>query len=660
MLKYNFWDNTPAQAAQLSKKLHPQSAEETLALADEICENSFTFRGHWEMERTNIPVVFNGEINWRNIENNDPEWMYAFNRHSFLVTLGKAWQYTQNTKYPAAAAKLWQSWIDSEPFAENAKNATWRSIETGLRCESWLRALSLFEGSGMPNAALTENITASLKVHAGWLLEASFKFQQLSNWGVLQDHGLFLLGLAFENKEWQTTAITRLCTQLHHQVMADGTHWEQSPMYHCEVLHCCLDTMLAAKNSGTPLPQEFTQPTHAMAEALAALVRPDGLLICQGDSDEVDARDLLALAAFLFNNPALKRTAGGIMHDENIWDFACRKNEYDSIESTPEPAHQSAALPHSGNYMMQGEAGENAGFLHFACGALGSGHGHSNQLHVDLVHRGESILCDSGRYTYVDTPLRLQLKGAAAHNCVVIDEKDFTPPKDTWGFASIAEPMKGVHLFTPKADYAEGAHLGYFHLGLLHRRRVLRLPQNLWVLWDSVYSANENEHTYSHYYHFGPNGKASVSGTDAEYNGQRCGARLAFAGGDIAKAGFSISRQPISREYNKLEESDCLLMESKAAGFYSAAAVIAAGDSAKDISLSAKTVPVSLADAGTTLPKEKAEGLVINLNGNEYTVIVCHSEVISYVDMLSANGHSGYGKAIVFMPGEEEGTCLAW
>lgn len=41
-------------------------------------------------------------------------------------------------------------------------------------------------------------------------------------------------------------------------------------------------------------------------------------------------------------------------------------------------------------------------------------------------------------------------------------------------------------------------------------------------------------------------------------------------------------------------------------------------------------------------------------------VLLCHSEVISEVDLHSAGGYSGYGKALIFDPAHPQGLCLAW
>ena len=72
-------------------------------------------------------------------------------------------------------------------------------------------------------------------------------------------------------------------------------------------------------------------------------------------------------------------------------------------------------------------------------GTLGAGHGHSDQLHVDLYARGEDILTDAGRYTYVNKPERFEFKNSSAHNTVTVDDEEVYTPVDSWElFAPVA------------------------------------------------------------------------------------------------------------------------------------------------------------------------------------------------------------------------------
>ena len=104
----------------------------------------------------------------------------------------------------------------------------------------------------------------------------------------MQDHGLYLLGLHLNREDWCTLATARIAQNLHLSVFADGSHWEQSPLYHCEVLQCVLDVLWAAKQNNRTLPAEIGEKAHAMCRALRIWLKPNGHLLLQSDSDDVD------------------------------------------------------------------------------------------------------------------------------------------------------------------------------------------------------------------------------------------------------------------------------------------------------------------------------------------------------------------------------------
>ena len=50
-----------------------------LQTADMICDNTFIFNHKWDMEACNIPVKFDGEIQWNKIPFEDEEWAFMLN-----------------------------------------------------------------------------------------------------------------------------------------------------------------------------------------------------------------------------------------------------------------------------------------------------------------------------------------------------------------------------------------------------------------------------------------------------------------------------------------------------------------------------------------------------------------------------------------------------
>lgn len=158
-----------------------------------------------------------------------------------------------------------------------------------------------------------------------------------------------------------------------------------------------------------------------MAYANLAWMRPDHRQIIMGDSDDMDLRDYMSIAAYLLKDPVLKFGGFKELDFESLWDVGVNgAAEYSRMECR-KPDFVSAALEDSGNYYIRSSWNEDGDLLHFHCGTMGAGHGHSDKLHVDLILGGEDILTDSGRYTYVMDRGRFEFKDPDAHNTVTVD-----------------------------------------------------------------------------------------------------------------------------------------------------------------------------------------------------------------------------------------------
>lgn len=91
----------------------------------------------------------------------------------------------------------------------------------------------------------------------------------------------------------------------------------------------------------------------------------------------------------------------------------------------------------TGNYYYHNDWDSMSSYAHLYNGPLGSGHGHLSLCHIDVTLGGDNILVDSGRLTYVESPLRYLLKEAPQHNTVVINSHPFGEVVDSWGFEAV-------------------------------------------------------------------------------------------------------------------------------------------------------------------------------------------------------------------------------
>ena len=154
--------------------------------------------------------------------------------------------------------------------------------------------------------------------------------------------------------------------------------------------------------------------------------------------------------------------------------------EYSRMECR-KPDFVSAALEDSGNYYIRSSWNEDGDLLHFHCGTMGAGHGHSDKLHVDLILGGEDILTDSGRYTYVMDRGRFEFKDPDAHNTVTVDGEFFTQCKDSWECSKLSQPVKQQYKQKNGYSLVQGGNLGYMHKGVFVNRKVISLKDGLFV-----------------------------------------------------------------------------------------------------------------------------------------------------------------------------------
>lgn len=639
------WTNDPDAASAAVRQLCPEAVENTLARADEIQRRIFLFQDHWEMEATSIPVQFSDPIPWDAAPFGDPEWTYALNRHTIFLNLAKAWCFTHKISCLETFAELFSDWLDRVPHTPEHEATTWRALEAGLRPENWLRTAELF-GDALPQELLAK-MNTSLQEHGEYLAREHKAFHRLSNWGAIQAHGLFLIGLWLARRDWQQLALERLTENLHHAILPDGVQWEQSPMYHCEVLHAAADTLLLARRNEIPLPTELEETVHRMFHALAIWVTPDRRILPQSDSDCIDAGDLLACGALLFSDPELAAAAQGTLCEETIWDFGADAPEQLAALPAARPLCPSQALAASGNYLLRSGWTSKDTCIHFHSGSLGGGHGHADLLHLDVWHNGEAVLQDSGRFTYVDCPDRAAFKSPAAHNTFRVDGADFTRYRGTWEWASIARPLPTEMRFTRTADHLSAGHLGYAAQGILAERELVFLKPDLLIGIDRVTAPSGTHHTVEQFFHFGP-GDLQQTGSAVLWQGAHTCAQLHWLAGQKA----CLSDAAFSPQYNLKKSAPALCLQSECGDTASLPFVLCLGGSC-----TVQLLPVT-DGYGHPLPAGSVQGIRITRNEQSIVVILCHQTGPQDAALLCADSYTGHGQILIFTPQDPAGFCL--
>lgn len=655
-----YMDNAEEIAAYCIKYF-PEDVEHILRVAEEVCENIFLFDLKWDMERTYEPIIFKDEIDWNFMPANDPEFIWQFNRHRYFICLGQAYQLTKNEKYTQCFMRLLEDWVVRIPLVDENKFGPWRTLETGLRGEYWNKALHYFKDSPLMSDGFIELFYKSMLEHGEHIIANHYAYKFMSNWGVIENHGLFEIGIMLpqseRTREFVSIALNNLEIEARLQIMDDGVHWEQSPMYHNEVLHCYLDVLLLAKRNNISVPNTLKAAIKKMVEAGIAGMKPDGHQLMMGDSDDTDIRDLINVAAYIFEDPVFRFYGNTRLDFESVWDIGIIGSEiFRKMEKTP-LNYTSVALEDSGNYYLRTSWKNNANYLHFHCGTLGAGHGHSDKLHIDLVIEGEDILMDAGRYTYVTGPDRFEFKDPTAHNTLIVDKQFFTVCKDNWECSKLSQPVKQQWKLKEHLEFVQGGHLGYQDIGVFLNRKIIHIKPDIYIFVDECYSGEK--HIYNQFFHFNSVGDVSVSDQKVTYTGIKACADIYFL-----SSLNSLHKKPsrLSRNYNLVEENVCIETEFSGSGLQSAITVIHGGPKGELGNFSVELLPVKSALKHNLYPSSKAEALKIRNGSKTYVVIICHEEVNSPTDLVEVDGCLGYGSVIVFDKDREciVGDVLCW
>lgn len=640
-----------------------EDARHIIRVADEVCRQEFLFDLKWDMERTYEPVVFKDNIIWDYMPGDDPEFIFQFNRHRYFICLGQAYAMTGDEKYAKAFVSQMMDWIQNQPLTESSKKTTWRTIEAGLRGEYWCKAFYYFKDSESVTDEVTHAFYHCMITHGEYIMREHSVLRRMSNWSVLEDHGLFVISMMLpqseKTREFMETALKHLEVEARLQIMPDGAQWEQSPMYHNEVYHCFLDVLLLAARNGIHVPEAIKERVYKMAKANAAWRKPNGHQFMNGDSDDTDIRDLLSVGAWLFHDPVLKFAGFDMLDFESVWDLGIgAAEEYAKMEKKA-PDFTSAALSDSGNFYLRSGWEEDANLLHFHCGTLGAGHGHSDKLHMDLVIHGEDVLMDAGRYNYVAGPDRFEFKDPEAHNTITVDGKAFTVCKDSWECSKLSLPMNQKFTLLDTCEFAQGAHAGYMDLenGVLVNRKVIYIKPELYVIADELYTGGR--HSYESYFHFNNEGRLSLNGKRAVYQGKKARADFYFV---TEGCKITAKKTRISRNYNQAEENETLVVSKETEGFCSMLTVIDGKEAGDAGEIKVEKIPVHSEFRKVTHPDSWAEALRIQKGDKTYVVIICHQEVNTPTDQTEADGCMGYGNVLVFDKDVETqvGNVLLW
>lgn len=357
-------------------------------------------------------------------------WSYNLHYFDWLWSFLDERSKTEDERWESAK-RLTHDWMINHPPSKTAEG--WEPYPVSLRLINWsllygVKHRVLVQQDEAFKLQLLESIGRQVK----WL-ELNLETHIQANHLLENLAALVCVACVFEGDEANRVLsryLPMLNREIDEQFLADGMHYERSPMYHLRVLW--LVEMLGA--AGSPEVQvAVSEVGGKMKRALGCLRHPDGEIA-------------------QFNDAAV-----GIYQD--------------SWRTKPECG--SWALPEAGYF---GFRSSEKDYLIVDAGAIGPdyqpGHAHADFLSFELSLAGHRVVTDTGVGTYEIGPQRFYDRSTAAHSTVEVDGENSV---EVWsGFRVGRRTKPRVLRWEPRGDgcILEAEHRGYDHLPsrAIHRR----------------------------------------------------------------------------------------------------------------------------------------------------------------------------------------------
>jgi hypothetical protein len=508
------------------------SVEATINRANRILEGRFDLLAFKDLYLGN-PIDFHLEPisnkrvplkHWSQINYLDPQVAgdkkitWELNRHQYLLTLGKAYWYTNDEVYAEAFINHMSSWMEQNPPKLGINWAS--SLEVSFRAISWLWSLYFFRTSKTLTPSIFLKILKFLYLHARHLETYLSTYFSPNTHLTGEALGLFYIGLLLPefniSSRWQETGKSILIKELDRHIQSDGVYFEQTTYYHRYTTDFYIHLLILANNNKIDLGQEIRSKLISLLDYLMYITRPDGTSPLFGDDDGGrllpiedralnDFRSTLSNGAALFNRSDYKYVAGELA-EETLWLLGSEAiHNLNQLPSHP-PTSESHAFKTGGYYIMRDGWTSTSNYLMIDCGPHGTlncGHAHADALSFDLTAFGRTLLVDPGTYTYTGSlEERNYFRSSHAHNTLVVDNESSSTCNTAFTWKDIAKTSLLEWKNHKRFDLFEGTHDGYlrFPSPATHTRSILFLKSNYWIILDRV--STESLHAYDLYFHF--------------------------------------------------------------------------------------------------------------------------------------------------------------
>lgn len=594
--------------------------QEVLKRSEYLLDGYIVYTDAMDMETCFTPYRIN-DYKWKHTPNNDEEWCFMLNRQGFTLDLALSYILTNEEKYLLKWKELVFSFIREEGEPNSQNKLCWRPLDAGLRLGFWIRSL-VYIGKDKFTLLEWEELLNSIEVHKRYLQDSFVNKYLLSNWGVLALSGVILATLFEKDSVKKYKDIwKKLETTIELQFTKSGVQWEQSPLYHHEVILNYAYILQVSEILSIKLPINLREKLEIFVRSAYYMCDQKDYLLALNDSDYVDFSYVYDFYRGI-----------GLLNDKDQEQLKKIKSEILLGNYYLEKLSDYEEKKYSKNFF------DNVGGLavvkdkdyYFTCfnGLHGSSHGQSSQGAMTFTYKGEPILIDCGRYSYTECEERITLNKDISHNTVTFKNLKGTVIKNSWEYESLLEPL-GMDMKNEKDfSYVEMLWLSKNEADMAIFRRNIFLFKDIktLVIVDDV-KTNHND-DLEVYFHLDKKYDVKL-----ENNILKTENVMIYSDGNIETFDFYHSPR-----YNKLEDHTVVKIKNN-------------NFSTTVISLEKelKVVNIPVYQNNQSKEFELCKGIKLNLLDKTKEIYVNSQEIVKHDKLLVGdNNHLFYGNVVIF------------
>ena len=405
----------------------------------------------------NVEYTFQKSIDW-NFDLYGKLWIYNLNYFEFLLQYDMKKEIGLNFIYDFIKSANFFS-VGLEPFP------------TSLRVINWIKFLSKYQINDY-------NINSSLygQIHH---LSKNIEYHLLGNHLLENGYAILIGGIYFNDNEFIQLGEEILIEQLEEQILADGGHFELSPMYHKLLLYRLLDCVNILMNNKSKVSVELQE--FMLSKATQMLSWLDEMSYMNGDVP-------------MFNDSSSGIAPSSIQLFSYASKLGIQRKKID--------------LKESGYRMISRKEFELAIDIGIVGPSYQPGHAHSDTFNFELRLNSKPFIVDTGISTYEKSSSRNLERSTSSHNTVQVDGYE---QSEVWGGFRVARRAFPV-ILDSSDNHISAEHNGYQNIGCVHQRTFSWIDSQI-EIFDKMHG---NDYQCKAFIHFHPSVEISILGSTVQ------------------------------------------------------------------------------------------------------------------------------------------------